>query len=104
MMYACVSLFNSIQFCTCYLFYVSLLLSAFLLVSISISSRLVALRVCVYFFKIIDNDVYSNRRVTSHVRIANLVVTGSRCRGGIVNIRVDCSRVRHGQRASPMAL
>ena len=32
--------------------------------------------------------------VALHVRIANHLVMGSRCRGGIVNIRCVCSRAR----------
>ena len=39
-----------------------------------------------------------------HVRIANLVVKGSRCRGGIVNTRGGCSRARSVRRDSPKAL
>jgi hypothetical protein len=42
------------------------------------------LYLCVY-----DSD--SNPRITFHVRIANRVVKGSRCRGGIVHIRDGCS-------------
>ena len=43
-------------------------------------------------------------RVTLHVRIANQVVKGSRCRGGIVNIRGGCSRARSVPPKSPKAI
>ena len=39
-----------------------------------------------------------------HVRIANRVVTGSCCRGGIANIRGGCSRALLEQRPRPKAL
>ena len=39
-----------------------------------------------------------------HVRIANRVVKGSRCRGGIVNTRGGCSCARGIRRDSPKAL
>jgi len=41
---------------------------------------------------------------TLRARIANLLVTGSRCRGGIVNIRVGCTRALIVQRNYPTAL
>ena len=43
-------------------------------------------------------------RVVLHARIANRVVEGSCCRGGIVNTRVGCSRARSVRRKSPKAL
>ena len=43
-------------------------------------------------------------RVTLHPRIANLLVMGSRCRGGIVNTRFVCSRALFVRRESPKAL
>ena len=38
-----------------------------------------------------DDDDDSNSCITLHVRIANRVVIGSCCRGGIVHTRVGCS-------------
>ena len=43
-------------------------------------------------------------RVVLHARIANRVVEGSCCRGGIVNTRGVCSRERLVRRDSPKAL
>ena len=42
--------------------------------------------------------------VTRRARIASLLVMGSRCRGGIVNIRCGCSRARIRTAHSPTAL
>ena len=44
------------------------------------------------------------RCVTLRVRIANLLVTGSCCRGGIVNIRFGCSSALLERRRRPKAL
>ena len=43
-------------------------------------------------------------RATLCARIASRVVTGSRCRGDIVNIRGGCYRVRIVKHNYPMAL
>ena len=87
MMYACVSLDSNAILFIYLLFMVSicvfLLCVSFFLVSIS--SRLVTLRIYVYFFLLIDNDDYSNSCITFHVRIANQMVTESRCRGGTIS-------------------
>ena len=50
------------------------------------------LRIHMYLFWINDDD--SNSCITFHLRIANRLVTDSRCRGDIVNILGGCSRAR----------
>ena len=95
----CVCLSISILFCSVpviYIMCVFLLCVSFFLVSIS--SRLVTLRIYVYFFLLIDNDVDSNMCITFHLRIANQVVTDSRCREGIVNILGGCSHALQVER------
>ena len=51
-----------------------------------------------------DDDDDSNSCMTLHVRIANRVVIGSCCRGGIVHIRVGCSSALLLRRDSSKAL
>ena len=51
-----------------------------------------------------DDDDDSNSCITLHVRIANRVVIGSCCRGGIVHIRGGCSRAQIERPESPKAL
>ena len=51
-----------------------------------------------------DDDDDSNSCITLHLRIANRVVIGSCCRGGIVNIRGGCSRALLERRPRPKAL
>ena len=57
------------------------------------------LRVCVC----VNVPVFTSC-VTLHARIANRVVEGSRCRGGIVNTRDVCSRARSVRPESSTAL
>ena len=52
----------------------------------------------------VDDDDDSNSCVALHVRIANRLVTDSRCRGGIVNTRGGCSRARSVRPESSKAL
>ena len=51
-----------------------------------------------------DDDDDSNSCITLYVRIANRVVNGSCCRGGIVHIRCGCSRAQSERPESPKAL
>ena len=51
-----------------------------------------------------DDDDDSNSCITLYVRIANRVVNGSCCRGGIVHIRGGCSRAQIERPESPKAL
>ena len=51
-----------------------------------------------------DDDDDSNSCITLHVRIANRVVIGSCCRGGIVHTRVGCSCALLVRPDSPKAL
>ena len=51
-----------------------------------------------------DDDDDSNSCITLHVRIANRVVIGSCCRGGIVHIRGGCSGALLLRPQSPKAL
>ena len=51
-----------------------------------------------------DDDDDSNSCMTLHVRIANQVVMGSCCRGGIVNIRGGCTCALVERPDSPKAL
>jgi hypothetical protein len=51
-----------------------------------------------------DDDDDSNSCITLHVRIANQMVMGSCCRGGIVHIRFGCSCERGIRSNSPTAL
>ena len=51
-----------------------------------------------------DDDDDSNSCMTLHVRIANQVVMGSCCRGGIVNTRGGCSCALLVPPDSPKAL
>ena len=56
-------------------------------------------------FFLLMNDTYDfNSCVALHVRIANLLVMDSCCRGGIVNIRGGCSRVPRIRSERPKAL
>ena len=79
----CVSLnFNSELFLVPYL-YVSLRIFAYF-------ARSKTEAVSFYSF-FVDDDDDSNSCVALHVRIANRLVTDSRCRGGIVNTRFGCT-------------
>jgi hypothetical protein len=51
-----------------------------------------------------DDDDDSNSCITLHVRIANQVVMGSCCRGGIVHIRCVCTSSLVERPDSPKAL
>ena len=51
-----------------------------------------------------DDDDDSNSCITLHVRIANPMVMGSCCRGGIVHIRGGCSCALLERRPRPKAL
>ena len=51
-----------------------------------------------------DDDDDSNSCISLHVRIANQLVMGSCCRGGIVNTRFVCSRALLVRPYSPTAL
>ena len=69
--------------------------------------RFVCLSVSLSVITTDDNDYDdddSNSCITLHVRIANRVVMGSCCRGGIVHIRVGCSRALIVRRESSTAL
>ena len=51
-----------------------------------------------------DDDDDSNSCVTLHVRIANRMVMGSCCRGGVVHSRGGCSCVRGIRSNRPTAI
>ena len=89
--------FNSILFCTCYLYYVCLSALRFFFSRLNLVSSRHSSNICV-FFLLIDNDVDSNMCITFHLRIANRMVTDSRCREGIVNILGGCSHALQVER------
>ena len=71
---------------------------------LSLSLLQVLLRLNLRLFTMILILILILMYVTLRARTANLLVTGSRCRGGIVNILGGCSRAHILWRQSPMAL